>query len=103
MAEAMAAASPQKTVAQHFQDIYEHPEVRDKARREIAAGRNRSVPKPSSAPGLEKAYDQLVTKAEELRALDPSLSEAQAFEKSYSDPANRELAKRERTEARASW
>jgi hypothetical protein len=100
LAERMHAASPVKTVAQHFADIYQDPEAQAKARREIAATRNRAVPEPSSAPGLEKAYDQLVTQAEGLRKAHPELSEAQAFEKVYSAPANRELVKRERAENR---
>lgn len=45
-----------------------------------------------------KAYDALMAKAAELRKADPTLSEAQAFTKVYTDPANAEtvqLHKRE--------
>ncbi len=46
------------------------------------------------------AYGQLVAKAAELRKADPKLTDAQAFAKVYADPANVELAKRERLENR---
>jgi ribosomal protein L20A (L18A) len=45
------------------------------------------------------AYDELMRKAEEYRSAHPELSEAQAFEKVFTAPANRELAKRERIES----
>jgi hypothetical protein len=108
LAQRMHDAAPEKSVAQHFQDIYENPASRDKARRELARARSR-VPldllpgAPNPTPGLAKAYDQLLAKAEAPRKDQPELSEAQAFEKVYTAPANRELAKRERAEARASW
>jgi len=50
------------------------------------------------------AYDQLQARAAEVRKADPKLSPAQAFEKVYSDPANKELVtlyKREKTSAAA--
>ncbi|WP_407146257.1 hypothetical protein [Bradyrhizobium sp. ORS 86] len=46
------------------------------------------------------AYAQLVAKAEELRKKDPNLTKEQAFAKVYQDPANADLAKRERGENR---
>jgi hypothetical protein len=46
-----------------------------------------------------RAYNELLAKAEELRKVRPELSEAQAFAKVFSDPANIELAKRERIES----
>jgi hypothetical protein len=46
-----------------------------------------------------KAYNELLAKAAELRKVRPELSEAQAFAKVFSDPANIELAKRERVES----
>lgn len=46
------------------------------------------------------AYDELVAMADELRKKDPSLTKEQAFAKVYSDPANADLAKRERSENR---
>ena len=45
------------------------------------------------------AYDDLMVKAEEYRNSHPELSISQAFAKVYSDPANREIAKRERIES----
>jgi hypothetical protein len=46
------------------------------------------------------AYNDLLAKAAEYRNSHPELSEAQAFSKVYSDPANVTLAKRERAESR---
>jgi hypothetical protein len=40
-----------------------------------------------------------MAKAEEYRSAHPELSVAQAFEKIFTAPANRELAKRERVES----
>jgi hypothetical protein len=45
------------------------------------------------------AYGELMVKAEEYRAAHPELSVAQCFEKIYTDPANIEIAKRERVES----
>jgi hypothetical protein len=45
------------------------------------------------------AYNELQAKAAELRKARPELSEAQAFERVYSDRSNIELAKRERQES----
>jgi hypothetical protein len=42
------------------------------------------------------ALDEITEKAKALRRRDPTLTAEQAFAKAYSDPANRELAKRER-------
>jgi hypothetical protein len=47
------------------------------------------------------AYDILTVKAEELRKADASLTEAQAFAKAYSDPANRDLVAQEKRERMA--
>ncbi|MBV9984518.1 hypothetical protein [Bradyrhizobium sp.] len=46
------------------------------------------------------AYSQLMAKAEELQKRDASLTREQAFAKVYADPANADLAKRERAENR---
>jgi len=48
------------------------------------------------------AYDELVAKADELRKKETSLTKEQAFAKVYADPANADLAKRERSENRPS-
>lgn len=45
------------------------------------------------------AYEQLQSKAAELRKSDPKLSEAQAFAKAYEDPANRELVTLHKSES----
>jgi hypothetical protein len=57
---------------------------------------------PQPTPAVEKhetggAYGELMAKARTLQAA-TGLTEAQAFEKVFVDPANRELAKRERVE-----
>lgn len=44
------------------------------------------------------AHDEFMAKAAELRKADPKLTEAQAFDKVYNDPANRELRKRDSEE-----
>jgi hypothetical protein len=49
--------------------------------------------------GNASAYDELMAKAAEIRKADPKLTEAQAFEKAFMDPANKEIAKRERMES----
>jgi hypothetical protein len=45
------------------------------------------------------AYGELLAKAEEYRDTHPELSISQAFAKVYTDPANREISKRERIES----
>lgn len=70
-----------------------------------AAARAGGVFKELGGAGREtisKAYDELKTKADELRKRDPGLTEAQAFAKVYADPANADLVKRERAENRPS-
>ncbi len=47
-----------------------------------------------------KAIDQLTEMAEKLRRQDPSLSFAQAFSRTYTDPAYRDLAELERRQSR---
>jgi hypothetical protein len=51
--------------------------------------------------GDTSAYAELQAKAAEYRKAHPELTDAQAFEKVYTDPANREIAKRERFESAA--
>lgn len=55
-----------------------------------------------TANGDTSAYGQLQAKAAELRKKHPELTEAQAFAKVYSDPANVTIAKAERAENRPS-
>jgi hypothetical protein len=50
-------------------------------------------------PSEGKAYNELMSKAEELRKTRPELSDAQAFERVYTARDNVELAKRERAES----
>jgi hypothetical protein len=71
--------------------IYEMP-------RSTGPGAGR-VYKADPAPNADAAYDVLMVKAAELRKAQPHLSEAQAFAKVFTDPANIELAKRERIES----
>jgi hypothetical protein len=60
-----------------------------------------AVGRPLSGGGATlTAYDELMAKADELRKRDPSLRQDQAFTKVYTDPANREIAGRERRENR---
>jgi hypothetical protein len=51
------------------------------------------------------AYQALLRKAAELRKADPTLSDAVSFAKAFTDPADRDLAARERRENRpqAGW
>ncbi len=44
------------------------------------------------------AYAEIEGKAAELRKADPKLTQAQAFAKAYTDPANRELIERDKAE-----
>jgi hypothetical protein len=55
--------------------------------------------KADPVPNNDSAYGELMAKAEQLRSERPELSEAQAFSKVFTDPANVELAKRERAES----
>lgn len=48
--------------------------------------------------GSATAYGELQAKAQELRKSDGKLSEAQAFTKAYTDPANREIVERYKDE-----
>jgi hypothetical protein len=47
------------------------------------------------------AYEEMLAKAAEYRKAHPELSEHQAFAKVFEDPANRDIAKRERMESAA--
>jgi hypothetical protein len=54
-----------------------------------------------AASGDSSGYAQLTAKAAELRKVDPSLTEARAFAKVFTDPANRELANMAKAEGAA--
>lgn len=54
-----------------------------------------------SEGGGATGHDQLMALAKELRKKEPSLSEAQAYAKVMTDPANKEIAKQERDERMA--
>jgi hypothetical protein len=71
--------------------IYEMP-------RSTAPGRT-AYTKSDPVPSTDSAYDELTAKAAELRKAKPELTEAQAFSKVFTDPANIELTKRERLES----
>jgi hypothetical protein len=51
-------------------------------------------------PTAETAYAALMAKAAEYQRAHPELTQAQCFEKIYTDRTNIELAKRERIESR---
>jgi hypothetical protein len=55
--------------------------------------------KSDPVPDADSAYAELMAKAAEYRKSNPNLTEAQAFERVYTDPANREISKRERMES----
>lgn len=55
----------------------------------------------SSQGGSTTAYDQIVAKAAELRKADSKLTEAQAFDKAYNDPANMTLREQHKSEEMA--
>jgi hypothetical protein len=55
----------------------------------------------SEGNGGASAYDQMMGLAKELRKKETNLTEAQAYAKVSTDPANRELAKQERDERMA--
>jgi hypothetical protein len=63
------------------------------------ASQGTAYTKSDPVPNTDTAYGELMAKAEEYRSAHPELSIAQAFEKVYAAPANRELAKRERMES----
>jgi hypothetical protein len=53
------------------------------------------------APAADSATAELMAKVDEVKKAHPNLTEAQAYTKAYTDPANRELAKRVKAESRA--
>jgi hypothetical protein len=55
----------------------------------------------AQTPAPTPSYAKLVAKAVELRKADPKLTEAQAFEKIYTDPLNGELVHAAKAEHRA--
>jgi hypothetical protein len=55
--------------------------------------------KSDPAPNADTAYGALMVKAEEYRNAHPDLTIHQCFEKVFTAPQNRELAKRERVES----
>jgi hypothetical protein len=60
---------------------------------------NAAYAKADPAPSADGAYAALLAKAKEHQAAHPELTEAQAFERIYTDRSNIELAKRERGES----
>jgi hypothetical protein len=60
---------------------------------------NAAYAKSDPAPNADSAYAALMIKAEEYRSAHPELSVAQSFARVMQDPANRDLAKRERMES----
>jgi hypothetical protein len=83
-------------MAKHLDSL---PEVAHKALKDTlvatakaaeTAGLFREVGNSGEGAGNDP-YAQLMAKAEELRKADPTLTKEQAFDKAYSNPANREL------------
>lgn len=86
----------------------------DRAAVEKLLGHIRSATAMAKAGGIFKefgsghgvvttAYDELVSKAKELRKSDPRLNFPQAFAKVYGNPENADLVRRERGENRPAW
>jgi hypothetical protein len=67
--------------------------------REWLGGEGSQHAKSDRSNSEATAYGELMVKAEEYREAHPELSISQAFEKVFTAPANRELAKRERIES----
>jgi hypothetical protein len=91
-----------ETSAQAFARIYSDPGNRHLAEAERAQARaanGTDVRVVQHAESNTSAYSELMAKAAELRKANPNLTEAQAFEKVYTDPANIEISKRERIES----
>lgn len=93
---------------QLFSRVYSSPEV-TRARTAMRRAQDNARRAGTALPGpngveVEKrdcAFEELTTKAAELRKAQPSLTPEQAFAKAYVDPANRALAAQERRSARA--
>jgi hypothetical protein len=77
-----------------FGKVFEQNEV-------IRRGHQVVNAKARYAPKVDTAYEELRVKAAEYRKVHPELSEAQSFERVYSDRSNIELAERERQESSA--
>jgi hypothetical protein len=91
----LRATSPWLTAQQLFAAVCaNHPKNTALAARAVHQATGVSV----LAAGAT-AFDELKAKAAELRKTQPNLTEAQAFDKVYTDPANIEIAKRERRES----
>jgi hypothetical protein len=109
---------PQLTEAQGFSKIFEAPteearvlqsalKIAKAAEFSVYWARSAPPSPPGSAyttksdptPNADTAYDELMRKAEAYRDAHPESSISQAFEKVYTDPANVEIAKRERMES----
>ena len=96
---------PELTEAQAFAKVYTDPANIDLRRAEREKnGFIKYVDESEDAPieiSKSEAMAALNVKAAELRKVRPELTEAQAFTKVYTDPANIKLAKAERNGSRA--
>jgi hypothetical protein len=104
-----------ETASAAFMRIYLDPANRHLAEAERAAARPRPTtifPMPGSAPPgryayaksdpvptADSAYAELMAKAAEYQKAHPELTQAQAFEKVYTNPANKDISRRERVES----
>ena len=95
----LSNAEMYRAVANSVEERRGRAAVRENVR--LATIDGQRVPQPSVAVSKrDNALSAINAKARELRKADPSLSEAQAFAKAYTSPANRELAKLERSASR---
>jgi hypothetical protein len=90
--------------AHAFEKVFERNPVLAEAISVIKAGEpgRGAYTKADPAPNTDTAYTALMAKARDYQTAHPELSEAQAFDKVYTDRSNIELAKRERIES-APW
>jgi hypothetical protein len=102
-------AHPDLSEAQAFAKVYTDPTLSEIARIEREASRRRIASysaarvEPDALKSVAKRDDALAelrSRAAEYRKARPELTKEQAFAKVYQDPANKELAARERSAAR---
>jgi hypothetical protein len=95
---------PFETPEQLYARVYNSPamvEHRAKFRAaQRAAERDGATWLSASVAKRDDAHDAIAAKAAELRKIMPTLTFEQAYAKTFSDPANREIAKAERRAAR---
>lgn len=111
LAKELRKERPELTPEQAFAKVYEDPANRELAEVERAGARlkmakifppvARTEPAVASGSSNDTGLAALKELAAEFRRRNPFLSVEQAFARVYADPANRELAKKERMTSRA--